>query len=120
LFNIHHGLAVGFFIPFVFEFYRTVSDKYLRICDAFKIEGKSKEERFDGLMEKIRSLFKELDVPSNLRDLGIEKSDFEQKMEKIVLYTFEDIDTFFSPRPITMVEVEKILRHAYEGKSINF
>jgi len=120
LFNIHHGLAVGFFIPFVFEFYRKVSDKYLRICDAFKIEGKSKEERFDGLMEKIRSLFKELDVPSNLRDLGIEKSDFEQKMEKLVLYTFEDIDTFFSPRPITMVEVEKILRHAYEGKSINF
>lgn len=120
LFHIHHGLAVGFFLPYVFEFYRKVSDKYLKICDALKIEGKSKEERFDGLIKKIRSIFKELDVPLNLKDMGIDASDFDQKMEKLVLYTIEDIDSFFSPRPITKAECEKILRYAYEGKIIDF
>jgi adenylosuccinate synthase len=73
-----------------------------------------------GMVIDPESLFKELDVPLNLKDLGIDASDFEQKMEKLVQYTSEDISSFFSPRPITPAQVEKILRYAYEGKSIDF
>ena len=120
LFHIHHGIAVGIFIPFVFQFYQEVSDKYLEICDALKIEGKTKQERFHGLMEKIRTLFEELDVPLNLKDLDISEENLEKNMEKLALFTHEDIDSVFSPRPITIDQCKKIFRYAFEGKDIDF
>ena len=120
LFNIHHGLAVGIFIPYVFQFYRTISDKYLEICDVLEVGGETAEERFDGLMERVKTLFEDLDVPLCLKDLGIKKEAFDENMEKMVVYAFEDIDTIFSPRPITSAQCEKIFRCAYKGTDVNF
>lgn len=120
LFNIHHGLAVGIFIPYVLQFYAQVSDKYLAIARVLRMEGKTKEESLFNLVSKVRALFKELDVPLSLKDLDIPADKFEEKMEKLVLYAYEDIDTFFTPRPITMAQAEQIFRYAYEGKDIDF
>ena len=120
LFDIHHGLAVGIFIPYVFQFYQTVSDKYLCICKALGIEGKSREESLSNLVEKVRDLFRALDVPLNLSDLGISEKNLNEKLEKFVQYTYEDIDTLFSPRPITKAQCEKIIRYAHKGNDVNF
>jgi alcohol dehydrogenase class IV len=120
IFNIHHGLAVGLFIPYVFQFYRDISNKYLEICDILEVGGDTPEERFDGLIERVRTLFQGLDVPLCLKDLGIKKAAFDENMEKMVVYTFEDIDTIFSPRPITSAQCEKIFRCAFEGTDVNF
>jgi len=120
LFDIHHGLAVGIFIPYVFQFYQVVSDKYLRICEVLGVAGESREESMTGLVEKVRDLFRELDVPLNLADMGIPADQLEEKMEKLVLYAYEDIDTLFSPRPITPDQCEYIFRYAYEGKDVDF
>ncbi|MBW2637789.1 MAG: iron-containing alcohol dehydrogenase, partial [Deltaproteobacteria bacterium] len=120
IFNIHHGLAVGLFIPYVFQFYRPVTDKYLEICDTLGVGGETAEERFAGLMERVKNLFKELDVPLCLKDLGIKEEEFEANMEKMVVYTYEDIDTIFSPRPITKGQCVTIFRCAYEGTDVNF
>ena len=120
IFDIHHGLAVGIFIPYVFQFYKEVTDSYLAICDALKIDGKTDKERFNKLINKVKELFKTLDVPFKLKDLGIGKKAFQDNMEKLVLYSIEDIDTFFTPRPITKDQCKKILMYAYEGKDIDF
>jgi len=120
LFNIHHGLAVGIFIPYVLQFYSKNSDRYLAIARALRVEGKTKEESLANLVAKMRSLFKELDVPLSIKDLGIPAGEFEEKMEKLVIYAYEDIDTFFSPRPITMAQFEQVFRYVYEGKDIDF
>ncbi len=120
LFKIHHGLAVGIFIPYVFQFYRPVSDKYLEICDILGVGGETAEERFDGLMERVKTLFRGLDVPLCLKDLGIKQKEFEANMETMVVYTYEDIDTIFSPRPITSAQCETIFRCAYDGTDVNF
>ncbi|MCK4793623.1 MAG: iron-containing alcohol dehydrogenase, partial [Desulfobacteraceae bacterium] len=120
LFDIHHGLAVGIFIPYVFQFYHKVSDKYQTICQTLGVEGGSREESLAGLVRKVRTLFEELNVPLSLKQLGIPTDEFDRNMEKLVLYAFEDIDTFFSPRPITMAQCEDIFRYAYEGKDVDF
>jgi hypothetical protein len=120
MFNIHHGLSVGMLIPYCFQYYKPVSDKYLDVCHALRIEGATADESFDNLIRAFRDLFRSLDVPLNLKELGIKADEFDQKMETLVLYTMEDIDTFFSPRPITAAQCEKILRYAYDGKDIDF
>jgi hypothetical protein len=38
----------------------------------------------------------------------------------LVQYTCEDIDTLFSPRPMTPMQCEKIFRYAHAGTDIDF
>jgi len=120
LFNIHHGLSVGMLIPCCLQYYKPVCDKFLDICDALRIEGKTPDKSFANLIKAFRDLFKALDVPLSFKELGIKAEEFDRQMENLVLYTMEDIDTFFSPRPITAQQCEKILRYAYDGRDIDF
>ena len=120
MFKVHHGLAVAMFIPYVFQYYREVSDRYLEICHALRIEGASPDESFSNLIRAVRDLFRELDVPLNLKDLGISAEELDRQMETLVLYAMEDIDTVFTPRPMTPAQCEKIFRYAYDGREIDF
>jgi alcohol dehydrogenase class IV len=120
LFKVHHGLAVGLFIPYSFQFYKPVCDKYLEICRTLKIEGATDDESFDNLIRATRELFRSLDVPLSLKDLGIPADEFDRQMETLVLYTVEDIDSVFSPRPMTPAQCEQIFRYAYDGRDIDF
>ncbi|HOS97369.1 MAG TPA: iron-containing alcohol dehydrogenase [Deltaproteobacteria bacterium] len=120
LFGIHHGLSVGMFIPYAMQYYRSVTEKYLEICDVLAIPGRSPERRFASLMKRVKGLFGELDVPPSFRALGIERAAFEARMEEMVLFALEDIDTFFSPRPVTREQAERILRCAYDGRDVDF
>ena len=120
MFKVHHGLAVAMFIPYVFQYYREVSDRYLEICHALRIEGASPDESFSNLIRAVRDLFRELDVPLNLKELGISAEELDRQMETLVLYAMEDIDTVFTPRPMTPAQCEKIFRYAYDGREIDF
>jgi len=120
LFNVHHGLAVGLFIPYALQYYMPVTDKWLSICKALEIKGSKKEESMANLQKKIQDLYAILDAPLAIKDMGISKEDFEQKIDKLVLFTIEDISSFASPRPITATQCEKIFRYSYEGKPIDF
>jgi len=120
VFRIHHGLCVGMFIPYALQFYQPVTDKFLEICDELRIEGTTPEERLHRLVEAIRGFFRELDVPLTLRELGIREDSFNDRMEELITFTLEDIDTFFSPRPITAQQCELVLRYAFDGRDIDF
>jgi len=120
LFAIHHGIAVGILIPYAFQYYSAVTDKYLDICDALNISGNTNEERFAGLIEKVRALFTELGVPLSLKGLGISEKDFEDNIDKLSLYSVEDPSAFQSPRSATEEQCEKLFRYAYEGRDVDF
>jgi hypothetical protein len=120
LFAIHHGVAVGILIPYAFQYYSAITDKYLDICDALDIRDDSSEKRLAGLIEKVRTLFRELDVPLNVKGLGISEKDFEDNIDKLSLYGFEDPSAFQSPRPATIEQCAKLFRYAYEGKDVDF
>lgn len=120
MFGIHHGIAVGVFIPYAMQFYRPVTDKYLEICDELKIRGRSPDVRFARLITRIKDLLGDLGVPVRLRDLGIEEGAFEKRMDELVTYALEDIDTYFSPRPITAEQARRLLLCAFDGRDVNF
>ncbi|UCD85395.1 MAG: iron-containing alcohol dehydrogenase, partial [Deltaproteobacteria bacterium] len=120
IFNIHHGLAVGIFIPYTLQFYQPVTEKWLVMAKALEVKGASREESMANLLKKVKDLFAGLNVPLSLKDLDISADEFDKNMEKLVLYSCEDICHFFSPRPMTADQCEKIFRYAYEGKDIDF
>ncbi len=120
LFGIHHGISVGILIPYCFQFYAPVTDKYLDVCKALDIRAKSKERSLSLLVQKFKAFFKELDVPVDLKGLGITPEALEANMKELVLYSIEDPSAFSSPRPITAEQCERLFRYAYEGKDIDF
>ena len=120
VFSVHHGVAVGIFIPCTLQYYSKVTDKYLEICKALEIEARTKEESLARLVKRVRALISEVDVPLTLKDLGISEEDFKENFEKLVRYAYEDPSNFQNPRPITMEEYEKFCRYAYTGRDIDF
>jgi len=119
-FEMHHGLAVGFFVPHSLQYCSTVTDKHLLICKALDVAGDDPEEKLANLVAKVRALLTELGVPLTLKELGISEADFEVKIDKLVEYAVGDISSFLSPRSITPAQCERLFRYAYEGKDIDF
>jgi len=120
VFNLHHGLTVGFFIPHTLQFYTKVTDKHLLICQTLGIEAKDAKDGLDKLVNRVRSFLTSLEVPLNLKDMGIPRSDFETKLEKLVKYAYEDVDSYLSPRPITAAQCAQVFQYAYDGRDIDF
>jgi alcohol dehydrogenase class IV len=120
VFEMHHGLCVGFFIPHSFQFCQKVTNKHLTICRALNIPASSAEEGLNHLLAKVRALLRELKVPRTLKDFGIPQKEFEKNLPELVAYSYGDISCYLSPRPITAEQCEKVMRYAFEGKDIDF
>ena len=120
VYEMHHGLCVGFFIPQSFQFCAKVTDKHLAICKSLDIPAPTAQEGLNNLLAKVREFLTSLNVPLALKDFGISKADFEGKLPKLVEYAYGDISCYLSPRPITAAQCEKVMRYAYEGQDIDF
>jgi alcohol dehydrogenase class IV len=120
VFEMHHGLCVGFFIPHSFQFCQTVTDKHLAICKTLDIPAPNAQAGMKNLVAKVRGFLTQLNVPLALKDFGITQDDFEAKLAKLVEYSYGDVACYLSPRPITAKQCEKVMRYAYEGKDIDF
>ena len=120
VFQKHHGLSVGFFIPHSMQFCSKVTDKYLLICKALDIPFDSPEDGLNQLLSKVRDFLTALNVPLKLKDMGISEKEFESKLPKLTEYAFGDISCYLSPRPITVDQCQKIMMYAYDGKDIDF
>ena len=120
VYEMHHGLCVGFFIPQSFQFCAKVTDKHLAICKVLDIPAPNAQEGLNNLLAKVRAFLTSLNVPLALKDFGISKEDFEKKLPKLIEYSFGDISCYLSPRPITAEQCEKVMRYAYDGKDIDF
>jgi alcohol dehydrogenase class IV len=120
VFNLHHGLTVGFFLPHTLQFCSKVTDKHLLICKTMDIEAKDAADGLDKLVSRVRSFLTELEVPLNLKDMGISRGDFEAQFAKLVEYAHGDVDCYLSPRPITKAQCAQVFKYAYDGRDIDF
>jgi len=120
VYEIHHGLCVGFFIPHSFQFCSKVTDKHLAICQNLGIPAPDAEQGLNNLVARVREFLTSLGVPPALKDFGIAAPDFEENLPRLVEYAYGDISCYLSPRPITAAQCERVMRYAYEGRDIDF
>jgi len=120
VFNLHHGLAVGFFIPHSLQFCSKVTDKHLLTCKALNIEAKDAKDGLGKLVSRVRSFLTELGVSLTLKDMGIPWGEFKAKLDQLVEFAYGDVDCYLSPRPITKAQCAQILQYAYDGRDIDF
>ncbi len=120
VYNLHHGAAVGSFIPYSLRFYSKVTDKYVDMAKHLGIEASSEEEYLDKLDKKFKGLMDEIDIDYTLKDYDIDPGDWEENLDRVADYADEDICTLMSPRPTSKPELKRVLEYAYEGKDVDF
>lgn len=116
VFNLHHGLAVGFFVPHSLQFCSKITDKHLLTCKTLNIEFKDAEDGLVKLVGRVRSFLSELGVPLTLKEMGISREEFAANLGKLVEYAHGDVDCYLSPRPITQAQCAQVFKYAYEGR----
>jgi alcohol dehydrogenase class IV len=118
-FGVPHGRAVGLFLPYTIQFTaETMGDRYAEIAHFMGLPASSSEEGAASLVQAVRDLASRIGQPLTVADLGISRQALEAALPKLV----EDgmIDTTTSARCPDDVEMEKLYRYAYEGKTVDF
>ncbi len=130
-FHIPHGRANAILLPYVIEYNGVASptkfvsfpkyehyiadDKYAEIAKAMGLEFNTTQEAVKALADAVRGLMKEVNIPLSIKDCGVEKDKFEEKVNYLAVKAFEDQCTTANPRLPLIKELEDIYRKAYIG-----
>jgi len=120
VFGIHHGAAVGMFIPSTLRFYSEVTDKHVDMAKKLGIEANSEEEYLDKLEKKFTDIMDEIDIDYKLKEYDIDPKEWEENLDRIAGYAEEDICTLTSPRSTNKQEMKEILKCAYDCRDVDF
>ncbi|MGM0471705.1 MAG: bifunctional acetaldehyde-CoA/alcohol dehydrogenase [Bacillota bacterium] len=128
-FNLPHGLANAILLPQVINYnaavptnfahypnyrYHTAAKQYQEILKHLGISANTTDEAVTTLIDKIKELITELDVPLSLAQVGIERSEFESQLEEMATIAYSDQSTTANPRKPLIRELEEIYRQAYQ------
>ncbi len=133
--HLPHGMANGLLLCEVMRFngckiprkmgtfpqyaYPQAMEKYAEIARRVGVQGKTAEERTEGLIERIERLKTTLDIPKNIReaigDRGTEK-DFLESVEQMSRDAFDDQCTGANPRYPLVEEIKEMYLNCYYGR----
>ncbi len=121
LFHIHHGRVVGIFLPYTIEY--TVNGEVGRYRDLAAFLGLpagSEEEAGRALAAAIRDLARRIGEPLSLAEAGVSREDFERELERACDFAEADPTIVTARRIPTRDELERLFRHAFDGKPVDF
>lgn len=121
VFHIPHGCANAIFLPYVIKYNRKAcEDRYANIARHIGLKGESERELTDALIDLINKFNKELNIPSSMKEYGIEENDFKANLKFIAHNAVLDPCTGSNPREIDDETMEKLYTCAYYGSDVEF
>lgn len=121
VFHIPHGCANAIFLPYVIKYNRKdCEDRYAQIARHIGLKGESERELTDALIDLINKFNKELNIPSSMKEYGIEEDDFKANLKFIAHNAVLDPCTGSNPREINDETMEKLYTCAYYGSDVDF
>ena len=108
LYHTHHGTTNGTVMPFVLNYNRsTIEDKFVRLANFLDIKG-----GFDGIVQWVIDLKKEMEIPETLQDMGVQPGD-EVKLAPLAQ---EDPSTGGNPLEMTEEKFQELITNCISGK----
>ena len=129
-FHIAHGRANAILLPHVIKYnaekptkfatfpkyeHFIADERYAEIARALHLPAETTEEGVQSLIDAIIKLAKELNIPMSIKENGVNKKEFDQKVEMLAELAFEDQCTTANPKLPLITELAEVYRKAYEG-----
>ena len=108
LYKTHHGTTNGTVMPFVLNYNRsTIEEKFTRLANFLHIKN-----GFEGIVDWIIELKKEMEIPETLKDMGVNEGD-EIKLAPLAQ---EDPSTGANPLEMTVERFQELILNCISGK----
>ena len=108
LYRTHHGTTNGTVMPFVLNYNRsTIEEKFIRLANFLDIKN-----GFEGIVDWIIELKKEMEIPETLKDMGVNEGD-EIKLAPLAQ---EDPSTGANPLEMTVERFQELILNCISGK----
>ena len=108
LYKTHHGTTNGTVMPFVLNYNRsTIEEKFTRLANFLDIKN-----GFEGIVDWIIELKKEMEIPETLKDMGVNEGD-ESTLAPLAQ---EDPSTGANPLEMTVERFQELILNCISGK----
>jgi acetaldehyde dehydrogenase/alcohol dehydrogenase len=129
-YGISHGRSNAIFLPYIIEYnaqkptkfavfpkYENfiADEKYAKIAAAIGRAGKNKEESIKNLIEAVKKLKQEVNIPASISATGVDESKFFANLQKLSENAHEDQCTGTNPRYPLIDEIKELFKRAYYG-----
>lgn len=124
--HVVHGAANAMYLPYVIQYNAknpATAKRYANIATLWGIEYKTTEEAVQKLCDAIQNLSKALNIPLCLKDYEngmVPEDEFLAKLPDIAKNALLDACTLSNPRQPNHEEMEKVLKCAYYGTTVDF
>lgn len=130
-YHIPHGRANAIILPYVIKYnatqptkfvsfpkyeYFIADEKYALVARKLGLPATDTQKGVDSLIKAIRGLMAKLEMPTSLKEAGIDEKEFLDKVDLLADRAFEDQCTTANPRLPLVTELKQILLDAYYGK----
>ncbi|MEJ8555251.1 bifunctional acetaldehyde-CoA/alcohol dehydrogenase [Tepidibacter sp. Z1-5] len=127
-FHISHGRANAILLPHVVKYnsikptklaafpkYKEfVADrKYAEIAKALDLKANTVEEGVNSLIEAIKGLMKQVNIPMTIKECGIDEKEYLSKLEELADRAFEDQCTPANPKLPLVSDLVEIYKKSY-------
>jgi len=110
LFNVHHGLSNGIFMPYVLTFNRSaIENKIAKLSEYLDL----KEDSFNSFVDWVLELREQIKIPHTISD-SVEITD--QDIEKMSPMALDDPCTPSNPKKTTLDDMISMYEHSVQGK----
>ena len=119
--HIPHGCANAMYLPYVIQYNavnKRAKSRYAEIAKAIGLKGKSATALVNALCDVIRDMNKYFNIPSSLKEYGIDEAEFLAKIDDIAKLAVGDACTGSNPRPITPAKMKALFMHVYYGTPV--
>jgi alcohol dehydrogenase class IV len=114
-YDLPHGLSCSLPLPYMMKYDLPVcSEKLALIATALDVEPRnpSLEEKAMGAVKAVKKLLEDLNLPSTLKDLGVQKNELEEMAEECVNKYPKSSD----PRKLTKEDAKTLYLQMWEGR----
>ena len=131
--HIIHGAANAMYLPKVIKYNSkdaTAAARYAYIADFLELGGNTTEEKIDNLIEMLRKMNDELNIPHCIKHYGegglpaengiVPEDEFLEKLHDIAANAILDACTGSNPRQPSQEEMEKLLKCCYYDTEVDF
>ncbi|SFG61044.1 bifunctional acetaldehyde-CoA/alcohol dehydrogenase [Sporolactobacillus nakayamae] len=129
-FHLAHGRCCAILLPHVIRYnalkptkftafpkykHFIADERYAEIAQIIGVGGKTTEESVENLVQAIKKLTQELNMPMSIEANGVSNVDFEKALDKLSDRAFGDQCTTANPKMPLVSELADIYREAFKG-----